>query len=117
MSKPPEPCGRSPTFGISVMTRTLLALGACRRKVMVRSVVLTSGEGAAGTTLASTPAPPRRPPGVPGGLLLIWAWTETATSAAMDVAVKVPRIRFIGSALDIRQPRGRVAESFQRLRA
>src|SRR3954471_962071 len=87
MSKPAEPLtDTSPSLGKSVNTRTVLALGACNRNVIV-PLVLTSGERAAVTTLASTPAPKPRgpPPGPlpPGGLLLIWAWAETATIEAM----------------------------------
>ena len=39
----------------------------------------TSGERALVTTLASTPGPRPRPVGPlpPGGLLMIWAWTES----------------------------------------
>src|SRR5688500_10919000 len=95
MSKPVEPCGRSPTLGMSVMTRTLLALGARRRNVIV-PLALTSGERAAVTTVASTPAPPRRPPRAPGGSLLIWAWTETATSMAITAADHKRGVLFIG---------------------
>ena len=79
-------------------TRTFLALGACSRKVMVLSA-FTSGERALVTTLASTPGPRPRPVGPlpPGGLLLIWAWTEVATSVASAVAGRTRRIRFMVS--------------------
>src|SRR5258708_7061560 len=90
MSKPAEPLtGTSPSLGKSVNIRTVLALGACRRKVMVL-LVFTSGERAAVTTLASTPGPRPRPgPLPPGGLLLIWAWAETATSAAIPITGRI----------------------------
>src|SRR5690349_24712485 len=67
----------------------------------------TSGERALVTTLASTPAPRPRPVGPlpPGGLLLIWAWTEAATSVASAVAGRTRRIWFMLSSLF--QPRGR----------
>ena len=100
MSKPAEPLtGVSPSLGMSVNTRTFLALGAGSRKVMVLSA-FTSGERALVTTLASTPGPRPRPVGPlpPGGLLLIWAWTEVATSVASAVAGRTRRIRFIMSA-------------------
>src|SRR4051812_22539692 len=91
---------------MSVYTRTLLALGAGSRKVMVLSA-LTSGERTLVTTLASTPGPRPRPAGPlpPGGLLLIWAWRGAATSAASAVAGRTRRIRFIVSSLF--QPRVR----------
>src|SRR6185503_4785581 len=86
MSKPAEPLtGTSPSLGKSVKIRTVFALGAWRRKVIV-PLALTSGERAAETTLASTPGPRPRPgPLPPGGLLLIWAWAETAKSAAIPI--------------------------------
>src|SRR5437868_12886033 len=101
MSKPAEPfTGTSPSLGKSVNTRTVLAFGACNRNVIVLLVVLTSGERAAVTTLASTPAgPPRRgPPGPlpPGGLLLIWAWAETAMIAATTATGNERERFFIG---------------------
>src|SRR5687767_11374119 len=60
-------------------------------------LAFTSGERALVTTLASTPAPRPRPVGPlpPGGLLLIWAWTEVATSVASAVAERTRRVRFI----------------------
>src|SRR5690349_24220259 len=81
---------------MSVYTRTFLALGAGSRKVMVLSA-FTSGERTLVTTLASTPGPRPRPVGPlpPGGLLLIWAWTDAATSVANAVAGRTRRIRFI----------------------
>src|SRR3954471_13606264 len=83
---------------MSVYTRTFLALGAGSRKVMVLSA-FTSGERTLVTTLASTPGPRPRPVGPlpPGGLLLIWAWTEAATSVASAVAGRTRRILFIVS--------------------
>src|SRR4029450_1273780 len=59
----------------------------------------TSGERTLVTTLASTPGPRPRPVGPlpPGGLLLIWAWTDPATSVASAVVRSTRRIRFIVS--------------------
>src|SRR4030095_9901094 len=61
----------------------------------------TSGERTLVTTLASTPGPRPRPVGPlpPGGLLLIWAWTDAATGVASAVARRTRRIRFIVSSL------------------
>src|SRR3954471_19564294 len=97
--------GVSPSLGMSVYTRTFVALGAGSRKVMVLSA-FTSGERTLVTTLASTPGPRPRPVGPlpPGGLLVIWAWTEAATSVASAVAGRTRRIPFIVSSLF--QPRG-----------
>src|SRR4029077_18119930 len=97
MSKTAGPLtGVSPSLGMSVYTRTFLALGAGSRKVMVLSA-FTSGERTLVTTLSSTPGPRPRPVGrlPPGGLLLIWAWTEAATSVASAVARSTRRIRFM----------------------
>src|SRR4029453_10401108 len=107
MSKPAEPLtGVSPSLGMSVYTRTFLALGAGSRKVMVLSA-FTSGERTLVTTLASTPGPRPRPAGPlpPGGLLLFWAWTEAGTSGARAVAGRTRRPRFMVSSLF--RPRGR----------
>src|SRR6185369_4190437 len=86
MSKPAEPwTGTAPSLGKSVTTRTVLALGAWRRKVIV-PLALTSGDRAAVTTLASTPGPRPRPP--PAGAVTegVWAGTSVATEKAKIVA-------------------------------
>ena len=71
MSNPAEPLtGVSPSFGMSVITRTFFALGAGSRKVMVLSA-FTSGKRELVTTLASTPGPRPVGPLPPGGLLVI----------------------------------------------